>query len=455
MKRTQVKDALRNIRKQRVSWLAIVVIAMLSVTAYLGINFAARGIARNANDFYDETNFRDAEIISTLLLTQDDLNAIRAVEGVADAEGVYQTEGKIENAGLRESVDVVSLTERINIPRLLEGRLPEKDGECAVEQPVLEALGLSVGDTIRITDARGDAAKYLLADEFVITGVIHHPDHVALPEAVPGNRDVVVLPETFDREELDNCYMKAAVRFEINGELDRFEEEYLTASAAVTARLEAISAEREALRSEEVRIKYQEQLDEGRAELEEGRSELDEARAEMDDGWDALADGEQELADGEAQLADGRRQLDEAWQQLEEAKTQLEDAQAQLAAAKAELDSGEAELAAAEAQLAAARAELIDGWNALEDAKAEIRDAIRSEVEAVCGDTTGLISWASRAEVNISSDSATAMDFWITDDFKFDLNKSLEENITDFIYSDAIPDEVLEAGYWALMGGAE
>ena len=138
-----------------------------------------------------------------------------------------------------------------------------------------------------------------------------------------------------------------------------------------------------------------------------------------------------------------------------DAKTQLEDAEAELAAAKAELDSGNAELYSAQIRLDNAEAELIDAWNALEDAKAEIRSAIRAEIEAVCGDTSGLISWASRADVDISANSATAMDFWITDDFKLDLNKSLEENITDFIYSDAIPDEVLEAGYRALMGGAE
>ena len=456
MKRTQVKDALRNIWKQRVSWFAIVVIAMLSVTAYLGINFAARGIAQNANDFYDATSFRDAEIISTLLLTQDDLHAIRAVEGVADAEGVYQTEGKIENAGLRESVDVVSLTERINLPRLLEGRLPEKDGECAVEQPVVEALGLSVGDTIRITDAQGDTAKFLLTDEFVITGVIHHPDHAALPGVVPGNRDVVVLPETFDREELDDCCMKAVVRFALNGEHDRFEEEYLAASAAVMARLEAISAERAALRSEEVRTGYQEELDEGRAELAERRAELDEARAELDEGWDALADGEQELADGEAQLADGRRQLDEAWQQLEDAKAQLEDAEAQLAAAKAELDSGEAELAAAEAQLAAARAELVDGWNELEDAKETIRSVLRSGVESVLGsEIAAMIPWASRQDVDLSGSGASATEFYITDSVSYDLSLSTQDYIEKILASSRIPDDLLIRAYEKLIGGGE
>ena len=41
MKKTQLKDALRNITTQRVSFLSVVVIAMLAVMTYLGIAYAA------------------------------------------------------------------------------------------------------------------------------------------------------------------------------------------------------------------------------------------------------------------------------------------------------------------------------------------------------------------------------------------------------------------------------
>ena len=39
MKRTQRKDALRNIGRQKVSYLSIVVIALLGVTMFLGVFF--------------------------------------------------------------------------------------------------------------------------------------------------------------------------------------------------------------------------------------------------------------------------------------------------------------------------------------------------------------------------------------------------------------------------------
>ena len=434
--------------------MAIVIIAMLAVMAYLGINFASSGIAGNANTFYRDTHFRDIEIISTLLLTPDDIDAILAVEGVNDAEGIYQTSGKIESEDAKVNVDVVSLTERINTPKVLQGRLPKTTGECAAEQAVLNTLGLYLGDTVRVTDAQGAIADYLRCNEFVITGIVDHPDHACWPAQVPGNRDIVVLSEVFDRDALDGCFMKAEILLEGTAEADRFSEEYETAVAEVMTRLDTLSAERTEIRNNEIRSRYQNEIDAGRAELDAGRAELDEARAELDGGWTAMAEGEQTLADGAEQLADTEAQLQSAWQRIQGASAQLGTAKAKLDAAKRELDSGNAELYDAQQRLDAAAAELFDAWNTPENAKAAIRNAIRARVEEVCGDTTGIIPWAPRAAVNMDAGDTTAMDFWITTNFKLDLNKSLGENITAFIYSDAIPDELLEAGYWMLMGGA-
>ena len=118
--------------KQIVSYLSIVVIAMLAVNAYLGINFASSAIGNNANEFFKATNFRDIQVISTKLLTEDDIAVIGSVEGVSDVEGVYRTSAKVTNSGNTTDVMVVSLTQRINTVQILEGRLPEGPNECVL-----------------------------------------------------------------------------------------------------------------------------------------------------------------------------------------------------------------------------------------------------------------------------------------------------------------------------------
>ena len=42
--------------------------------------------------YYDETNLMDIKVVGTLGLTEDDVAAIRKVDGVENAEGAYGTD---------------------------------------------------------------------------------------------------------------------------------------------------------------------------------------------------------------------------------------------------------------------------------------------------------------------------------------------------------------------------
>ena len=78
MKLTQRKDALRNIGKQKVSYLSIVIIALMGVTAFLGICYSAAAMKRNGSAIYNEQRYRNVEVISTRLLSAEDMDALRA-----------------------------------------------------------------------------------------------------------------------------------------------------------------------------------------------------------------------------------------------------------------------------------------------------------------------------------------------------------------------------------------
>ena len=58
MKKTQIKDILRNIRKQKVSFISVIVIAMLGVAVYLGLDYSAAGMTRNGSRFFNEQNLK-------------------------------------------------------------------------------------------------------------------------------------------------------------------------------------------------------------------------------------------------------------------------------------------------------------------------------------------------------------------------------------------------------------
>ena len=450
MKRTQIKDALRNIRKLQISFWSIVVIAALGVTIFLGVDYAAAALRKNATAYYQNTGFRDVEIVSTMLLSGEDMDVIRNTEGVTDVEGVYMTSAKVTSNDIRKDAYVISLTERINIPSLYEGRLPEKDGECAVEQRLMDQMGWKVGDTVAVTSAEGATPQYLKADTFVICGAILHPDHAC--NSIPETLYIVVTPEAFDAEALDGCYMKAEIMADRPIDMNRFDAEYRMAAVAVRERMEAAAGTYALLREASVKA----QLDENRQKLDDAEAELENGRKELDDGWEQLAEGEREYEEGKQKLEEARKRLDEVKRQLAEAAQKLQNGRAELDAAKAELEAGKAQLDEAENKLNSAKWQLISGWNTIEDAKTQIRNKLHAGLDDVIGeDSSQWIHWANPMEANPNGSGVSASDFQITDNLKINIGASLSGKINQLMHTVQIPDRALRIAFEKLGGEGE
>ena len=304
MKRTQRKDAWRNIRKQGVSFASIIVIALLGVAAFLSISYSAEAMKVNGSAAYDALHFRDLEVVSTLLLTEDDLECLRNTEGVSDVEPLWQTGANAYINGQREGAAVITVTERLNRPILVEGRLPETLTECAVEKRLAEKAGWHLGDTVEWLEMTESTGQYFLAvDALTITGIVEHPDHVNLN--VPDVLYILVYRDAFDHEAMKNCCMKALIEVDTPAGMDRFSAGYQAAVQAVRERIEALASTRAPLRDNQVRQQAYGELDEAEtnyaAYLEETSASGESAPEEIDEFW----------AFFEQIISDQRREVDE------------------------------------------------------------------------------------------------------------------------------------------------
>ena len=322
MTRTQFTDARRNIKKQIVPWISIVVIGMVSLVAYLSLIYSAEAIKRTVSAYYNEYRFWDLEISATLLMDDGDLRALRAIPGVELVEPVWQVSTELLSESANESVTVQSLSKEISVPELITGRLPSQAGECALEQQLQESLGLAVGDRIQVESASVAGVEALNVTEYIITGVFRHPDHISFE--VPETPYVLVTEDCFDRDGLDGAFMKARIRV-ADTPADRYGKIYPEIIKPVRETVDALASRQPTARENRVRAVYEQQI-------QDGQEKLDEAAAK--------------LRDAEEQLADGRRQLDDGWAQLKEAEEKL-------VAMKAQLDAGAQALGEAEYQLAA------------------------------------------------------------------------------------------------------
>ena len=281
MKKTQLTDAIRNIRKRIVSFLSICLVIMLGVGAFLCTRYMEAGIINEAAGYYSERELKDFEIISSLGVSENNIEAIKAVDGVVDAEGVMEFDGSLQKGEFKSSVTVLSRTERVSVPLLVDGVLPVKADECAIGEDFAETSGIIIGDKVTIYLRGSDSGDPLYEHEFTVTGLIKHPDYVHRKLT-----DTVVLSlSAFDMSVTDDAYTRVFVRAEDVAYEDVFTQSYFDQTAATKSGLEEIKDMLAADRAQEVK---------------------DEAYAEIDKEWaDALAEleaAENDIAAGEGEL---------------------------------------------------------------------------------------------------------------------------------------------------------
>ncbi len=373
MKKTQVKDATRNIKKNLLSWISVVFIAAMAASSYLGICYSAASMRSAGDNFYQRTSFRDFEVTSSLLLTSADIDALMADEDVKDVEGVYFANAKVSSGDVHENVNIVSVSERINIPEITEGTLPQKADECALEQTIAEKLGYTIGDTVTACDDQGDIPKFLKGKEYKITGIVLHPDHLAKPDFAPGNRYILVAPNAFDDEQLDGCFMRAEVLLKSTEGMSRFSDEYKKKTDAAQERLNVLADERSAMRTTEIRDKAQTEIDDGQQKLDEAKEKLDNGRTELDNGKDTITENEDKLKSAKTELDNGKQTLDSS-------KSELDSAEVTLSNSKYLLDAAEDELYTSDQKLTSAKSELDINEQKLDAAKSEL-DANKEKLD--------------------------------------------------------------------------
>ena len=318
---SELLDARRNIRKELVAFISIVMIGLLAALAYLGIAYSAAALKQDALIFFNDRELWDVEVTSTMLMTDEDLEEIRALPGVGEAERVWQIDTRLHLGNRKTAVSVVSLPEKMSLPVLLEGRMPENTKECAVERNLAEDFGLSVGQQISVPcDAIMDVDP-LAEHDFEITGIFHTPDHFSY--MVPVTPYIFVQEDAFNRDGLRGAFMKARVRVEGAPE-DRYGSEYWDVVNPVITALEDLAGERTVARVDGIREGFEDDIRDGEEKIESAKVELGQAQQKIEEGWLELASDEKQLEPVPAMLEEGAAKLNQAEEKLESALELLE-----------------------------------------------------------------------------------------------------------------------------------
>ena len=415
MKKALNKDILRTIWKEKKRFISIMMITTLGVTVMTGLAAGCRDLRMSADRFYDEQELFDISIQSTLGLTEEDIDALLALDGVEKAEGSFSEIVHTKKGDVNKTAEVKVLkTDGLNVPYVVDGTLPQNADEIVVTKNYIVETGKQIGDTVVIEEMMDDEdeeetaaseEKEVIVESntdsetndinmddldieieeevetpnfpnttFTITGVVVDVMDINNAEGSAGfratpNADYTffVTPEAVDSE------VYTAVYLSLSGTDDLlcYSEEYENRTAVVISFIEKeIMEQREQARYDAVTGEAYEKVGDAEEEMNEAFAEVEQefadAEQEIADGWVELEDGKLELSEKEAEaaqeIADARTEIEDGYKEIEDAEKELLTAEQEIEAGAQKLQEGMLELIAqeesAKQQLADAQTQL-------------------------------------------------------------------------------------------------
>ena len=129
MKKTYRKDLFQSVTTSKGRFVSILTLMMLGSLALVGLKVASPNMERTAGDYLRKANTLDLAVIADYGLDKEDQDELKTLQG-ASVEFGYMADLTVENG--EEAVRLYSKPESISTFQVIEGRLPEADGEIAL-----------------------------------------------------------------------------------------------------------------------------------------------------------------------------------------------------------------------------------------------------------------------------------------------------------------------------------
>ena len=149
---TMLKDVLREIKDKWFQFLAIVIITMLGVGFFIGIQVTGYDMRQTADLYMEESNVLDLELRHTLGIDAEMIDEI-SKELNSDVLGIYDDDSYLKGGNFDDVVKVIEYTDssKDNL-RMIEGNLPESKHETAVDNIMKDVFNLKIAPTAHCVD---------------------------------------------------------------------------------------------------------------------------------------------------------------------------------------------------------------------------------------------------------------------------------------------------------------
>lgn len=367
-KKALKKDFYMEIRKSMGRFLSIFFIVAIGCAFFAGIRSSEPDMRYSGDAYFDRKNLMDLQVISTMGLTDEDVEAIEKLDGIEKAEAGYSVDALCTEGDNQIVMHVMSLLPSMNQVQVENGRLPEKSDECVVDADFLSKSTLKIGDRVTLSSGTDKpVTDSLKGDTFTIVGSVSSPCYIGFQRGSTtigsGNISafLCVPEESFCMEVYTEIYAQVKGAEKLTAFTDQYDQ-----------RIDSVMKEVEAIKEEREKARYNEIVAEASEKLADAEKEITDAEAELEQG----------KAEAQEKLTAAREKLENAQKELEQAKKELASSQAKIASSKEELEQAQKELNESSGKIAAGEKELNEKSIALATLK-EQKDTLQGQLAAL------------------------------------------------------------------------
>ncbi len=351
MTHSLLKNTFREIRNTKARFISIMAIIALGVGFFAGIKATSPSMYSLAETYYSENKLMDYRVISAVGFTEDDISEIEKLDGVESVMPSYYYDASLSADEGGQLIHLISVPKKykkndeLNTLVTLEGKLPEKTDEIAVEGVGFNGSSHQTGDTIN-----------------KVVGKVQSPLYISYQRGKTkigdGKLDeyMYINSSSFKIEKYNEVYIKA----DFSDKYSPFSDEYDDKSDELKKEIEKVAESRTKVFKTETLKKARDELEKGKKEyakqksdtekkLAKAKKEIDESEAALsaqaalaETAYAAQADygnANQLLAQLEAGKAEYEKNKKEADKKLAEAEKKLKDGEKELKKTEKKLNS--------------------------------------------------------------------------------------------------------------------
>lgn len=345
-------------------------IIALGVGFFAGIKATSPSMYSLAETYYSENKLMDYRVISAVGFTEDDISEIEKLDGVESVMPSYYYDASLSADEGGQLIHLISVPKKykkndeLNTLVTLEGKLPEKTDEIAVEGVGFNGSSHQTGDTIKFAELAGDAkvSDSLKSLSYKVVGKVQSPLYISYQRGKTkigdGKLDeyMYINSSSFKIEKYNEVYIKA----DFSDKYSPFSDEYDDKSDELKKEIEKVAESRTKVFKTETLKKARDELEKGKKEYAKQKSDtekkLAKAKKEIDESEAALSaqavlagtayaaqadygNANQLLAQLEAGKAEYEKNKKEADKKLAEAEKKLKDGEKELKKTEKKLNS--------------------------------------------------------------------------------------------------------------------